>query len=42
MNLGGGKQLDISWQTQEFKKICFGWTQYNEELNALEIVHTRK
>ncbi|KAI9750173.1 MAG: hypothetical protein M4579_006585 [Chaenotheca gracillima] len=37
----GTKQLDISYQTREFKDICTGWQQYNPDLNSLNIVHTR-
>ncbi|KAI9849101.1 MAG: polynucleotide adenylyltransferase [Sclerophora amabilis] len=37
----GTKQLDISYQTREFKDVCTGWQQYNAALNSLNIVHTR-
>ena len=42
IGLDGTKQLDISYQTKEFKDVCTGWQQFNPELNSLNIVHTRK
>ncbi|KAI9802134.1 MAG: polynucleotide adenylyltransferase [Piccolia ochrophora] len=35
------KQLDVSYQTKEFKEICTGWQQFNEDLNSVSVVHTR-
>ncbi|KAI9783101.1 MAG: polynucleotide adenylyltransferase [Geoglossum umbratile] len=37
----GTKQLDVSYQTREFKEICTAWQQYNPEMNTLNVVHTR-
>ncbi|KAI9863370.1 MAG: polynucleotide adenylyltransferase [Trichoglossum hirsutum] len=37
----GTKQLDVSYQTREFKDICTAWQQYNPEMNTLNVVHTR-
>jgi poly(A) polymerase len=38
----GAKSLDLSWQVEEFKRICTSWDKYNQELNALNVMHTRK
>ena len=40
--IDGTKQLDVSYQTREFKDICTAWQQYNPEMNTLNVVHTRK
>ena len=36
------KKLDISWATNKYKDICTQWPSYDEDLNSLHIVHTRK
>lgn len=38
----GAKSLDLAWCVDEFKRICRGWDKYNEELNTLSVIHTRK
>ncbi|KAI9675689.1 MAG: polynucleotide adenylyltransferase [Caeruleum heppii] len=35
------KSLDISYEAQEFRKVCIGWAQYDADLNSLNVVHTR-
>ena len=40
--IDGTKQLDVSYQTREFKDICIAWQQYNPDMNTLNVVHTRK
>ncbi|RFU35747.1 hypothetical protein B7463_g603, partial [Scytalidium lignicola] len=37
----GAKSLDLSWQVEDFKKMCCSWDKYNGELNALNVSHTR-
>lgn len=38
----GAKSLDLSTQVEHFKKLCTGWEKYDDELNYLNIIHTRK
>lgn len=38
----GAKSLDLAWYVDEFKRICTNWDKYNEELNTLSVIHTRK
>ncbi|PQE13180.1 Poly(A) polymerase protein [Rutstroemia sp. NJR-2017a BBW] len=37
----GAKSLDLSWQVEEFKKMCMNWEKYDADLNALSVIHTR-
>ncbi|KAI9775285.1 MAG: polynucleotide adenylyltransferase, partial [Peltula sp. TS41687] len=37
----GTKQLDLSYETKEFKDICTGWERYNADLNSLSVSLTR-
>ncbi|KAL9098381.1 MAG: hypothetical protein Q9163_005952, partial [Psora crenata] len=37
----GTKRLDISYQTKDFKDLCQSWQNFNSELNALHISHSR-
>ncbi|KAI9833970.1 MAG: polynucleotide adenylyltransferase [Phylliscum demangeonii] len=37
----GTKQLDLSYQTQDFKEVCTGWAQYNPEMNSLNVALTK-
>jgi poly(A) polymerase len=39
---GGGRQLDISYPVSEFKRNVMASTSYDENLNSIRIVHTRK
>jgi hypothetical protein len=38
----GAKSLDLSYQVDDFKRVCFGWDKHDKELNALHIGNTRK
>jgi poly(A) polymerase Pap1 len=38
----GAKSLDLSWQVDDFKRICHSWEKYNPELSALHIDHIRR
>lgn len=41
----GAKQLDLSYEVNDFKNLCFNWDKYNEELSdscAVSIQHVRK
>lgn len=41
----GAKQLDLSYQVNEFKNLCFAWEKYEKELQdscAVSIQHVRK
>lgn len=38
----GAKSLDLAWCVDEFKRVCRSWEKYNEELNTLSVVNTRK
>lgn len=38
----GAKSLDLSYQVDDLKYRCTSWDKYNDSLNALNIVHTRK
>ena len=38
----GAKSLDLSYQVDDFKYRCTGWDKYDDGLNALSIIHTRK
>jgi hypothetical protein len=38
----GAKSLDLSYQVDDFKHRCLGWDKYDDNLNALNIIHTRK
>ncbi|ETS76059.1 hypothetical protein PFICI_13003 [Pestalotiopsis fici W106-1] len=37
----GAKSLDLSFQVNEFKDLCFSWDKYQAELNFLSIQHVR-
>ncbi|RDW71154.1 hypothetical protein BP6252_07717 [Coleophoma cylindrospora] len=37
----GAKSLDLSWQVDDFKRICTNWDKHDHELNALNVIHTR-
>ncbi|KAJ4419333.1 polynucleotide adenylyltransferase [Gnomoniopsis sp. IMI 355080] len=40
----GAKQLDLSYEVNDFKNLCFNWDKYNEELSdscAVSIQHVR-
>lgn len=41
----GAKSLDLSYEVNEFKNICFGWEKYEKELQdscAVGVQHVRK
>lgn len=38
----GAKSLDLSWQVDNFKRLCMGWEKHDPELNALNVIHTKK
>lgn len=38
----GAKSLDITWPIAEFRRLCTEWPQYNEDLNSIRVVHTRR
>jgi hypothetical protein len=39
----GAKSLDLSWQVEEFKKLCTSLPdKYNPETNALAVAHVKK
>lgn len=41
----GAKSLDLSFQVDEFKELCFGWDKYKGKLSdvsTLSIQHVRK
>lgn len=41
----GAKQLDLSYEVNDFKNLCFAWDKYDKELQdscALSIQHVRK
>jgi poly(A) polymerase len=38
----GAKSLDLTWQVSEFRNACTNWPKYDAELNALNVIHTRK
>lgn len=41
----GAKQLDLSYEVNDFKNLCFAWDKYEKELQdscALSIQHVRK
>ncbi|KAB5558616.1 Poly(A) polymerase central domain-containing protein [Coniochaeta sp. 2T2.1] len=37
----GAKSLDLSYQVNEFKDLCFSWKEYKPEVNCLGIHHMR-
>jgi poly(A) polymerase len=37
----GAKSLDLSWEVDTFKAMCKGWSEYKEELNAINISNIR-
>ncbi|KAF3012170.1 polynucleotide adenylyltransferase [Neopestalotiopsis sp. 37M] len=37
----GAKSLDLSFQVNEFKDLCFNWDKYEDQLNFLSIQHVR-
>ncbi|TVY46581.1 Poly(A) polymerase [Lachnellula occidentalis] len=37
----GAKSLDLSWQVDNFKRLCMGWEKHDPELNALNVIHTK-
>lgn len=38
----GAKSLDLSFQVDDFKRKCTNWEKYDPELNALNVIHTKK
>ena len=36
------KSLDISYSVQEFKRTCMDWGPYDEAVNSIKVIHTRK
>jgi poly(A) polymerase len=38
----GAKSLDLAWQVGDFRNKCTVWDKYDNELNALNVTHTRK
>lgn len=42
INQIGAKSLDLAWQVAAFKNSTIQWESYDAELNALNVVHTRK
>lgn len=50
LNLGttdiiGAKSLDLSYEVNEFKTLCFNWETYKNDLNttcSVSIQHVRK
>lgn len=38
----GAKSLDLSFQVNEFKDLCYGWDKYKDGMNFLSIQHVRK
>lgn len=41
----GAKSLDLSYEVNEFKSICFAWDKYDKELQhtcAVSVQHVRK
>ena len=38
----GAKSLDLSREVDAFKERCLGWDKYDQELNALSIITTKK
>lgn len=45
VNNVGAKSLDLSYEVNEFKNLCFNWDKYNSELSdscAVSIQHVRK
>lgn len=39
---GGSQSYDLSYQVDDFKARCLSWDKYDDNLNALNIVHARK
>ncbi|KAI0178231.1 Poly(A) polymerase central domain-containing protein [Pestalotiopsis sp. NC0098] len=37
----GAKSLDLSFQVNEFKDLCYGWDKYKAGMNFLSIQHVR-
>ncbi|TAQ85687.1 hypothetical protein B7494_g5988 [Chlorociboria aeruginascens] len=37
----GAKSLDLSWQVEDFKRMCTSWEKHDKEHNALNVAHTR-
>lgn len=41
----GARSLDLSYEVNEFKNICFSWEKYEKELQescAISVQHVRK
>jgi hypothetical protein len=38
----GAKSLDLSFEVDSFKGRCMQWDKYNQDLMALNVVHTKK
>ena len=38
----GAKSLDLSYEVDKFKGRCVQWDKYDQELMALNVVHTKK
>jgi len=37
----GAKSLDLSYQVDEFKDLCYGWKECKPEYNSISITHLR-
>ncbi|KAH8910010.1 Poly(A) polymerase [Coniochaeta sp. PMI_546] len=37
----GAKSLDLSFQVNEFKDLCYGWKEFKPEFNSLSVHHMR-
>ena len=40
-SLTGAKSLDLSYQVDEFKDLCYGWKECKPEYNSISITHLR-
>jgi hypothetical protein len=38
----GAKSLDLAWEVNDFKTHTIDWEMFDDALNALCVVHTRK
>jgi poly(A) polymerase Pap1 len=38
----GAKSLDLSFEVDKFKGRCMQWDKYDQDLMALNVVHTKK
>ncbi|OIW33788.1 Poly(A) polymerase [Coniochaeta ligniaria NRRL 30616] len=37
----GAKSLDLSFQVNEFKDLCYGWKEFKPEFNSMSVHHMR-